>query len=196
MLLLIDNFDSFSHILADYFRQAGFDLHIVRNDTPLAVLMEGKYEGLVLSPGPETPAKAGNLQEIFEYFHDKLPVLGVCLGHQCIGTFFGAKLVTGARPVHGKVYSVTKRLDHPMLNGLPERFLVTRYHSLELKDLPDCLQPLLYTEQGALMAMVHQTLPIVGIQYHPEAYLSEYGLQVIQNWGKCYVRDGQSRNEG
>ncbi|AWW30359.1 aminodeoxychorismate/anthranilate synthase component II [Echinicola strongylocentroti] len=184
MLLLIDNFDSFSHILADYFRQAGFALDIVRNDTPLALLKERKYDGLVLSPGPETPSKAGNLKDIFDYFHDKLPVLGVCLGHQCIGEFFGATLVKGKRPVHGKVHPVIKLNDHPVLNGLPDRFKVTRYHSLELAELPYCLLPLLETEHGELMAMAHRTLPIVGIQFHPEAHLSEYGVALIKNWGE------------
>ncbi|QDH78048.1 aminodeoxychorismate/anthranilate synthase component II [Echinicola soli] len=188
MLLLIDNFDSFSHILADYFRQAGFDLDIVRNDTPLALLKEKKYAGVILSPGPETPSRAGNLQGIFEYFHDKLPVMGVCLGHQCIGEFFGAKLVKGTRPVHGKVYPVIKLTDHPLLKDLPDRFMVTRYHSLELRDLPTCLEPLLETAQHELMAMAHRTLPIVGIQFHPEAYLSEYGVELIKNWARNCVK--------
>ncbi|GGF35974.1 anthranilate synthase component II [Echinicola rosea] len=187
MLLLIDNFDSFSYILADYFRQAGFELDIVRNDTPLALLKEGNYDGVVLSPGPETPSKAGNLKGIFEYFHDKLPILGVCLGHQCIGEFFGARLVKGNRPVHGKVHSVIKLHDHSVLNGLPDRFKVTRYHSLELVDLPGCLQPLLVTAQHELMAMAHKSLPIIGIQFHPEAHLSEYGAELIKNWAKNCV---------
>ncbi|MBD8488362.1 aminodeoxychorismate/anthranilate synthase component II [Echinicola sp. CAU 1574] len=186
MLLLIDNFDSFSHILADYFRQAGFQLRIVRNDTPLALLKEENYEGVVLSPGPETPEKAGNLKEIFAYYHNRLPVMGVCLGHQCIGQFFGAKLVKGKRPVHGKVFKVKKVGEHPILSGLPPVFNVTRYHSLELRDLPESLMPVLETEAGELMAMAHRTLPIFGIQFHPEAHLTEFGLEIIKNWAQLY----------
>jgi len=186
MLLLIDNFDSFSRILADYFLQAGVELKIVRNDTPLALIKEEVYEGIVLSPGPETPEKAGHLMDILSYYHDKLPVFGVCLGHQCIGQFFGAELVKGARPVHGKVFMVKKVKDHEMLEGIPDSFNVTRYHSLELRKLPNTLEVILETGQGEIMAIAHKALPIFGIQFHPEAYLTEHGLQLIQNWVKLY----------
>jgi anthranilate synthase component 2 len=187
MLLLIDNFDSFSFILADYFRQTGADLKIVRNDVSLEALVSHTYEGLIVSPGPETPQKAGNLQEILEYYFDKIPVLGVCLGHQAIGEFFGAELVKGIKPVHGKVHQVHKLQDHPLLSGLPNTFEVTRYHSLELKNLPACLSSLLETERGEIMAMAHTTLPIVGIQFHPEAHLTQFGTELIQNW-MDYIR--------
>ncbi|WP_186753817.1 anthranilate synthase component II [Echinicola salinicaeni] len=186
MLLLIDNFDSFSHILADYFLQTGMELKIVRNDTPLALLKEEKYEGVVLSPGPETPDKAGNLKEILAYYHDKLPILGVCLGHQCIGEFFGAQLVKGAKPVHGKVHRVNKVAEHPVLKNLPESFMVTRYHSLELMDLPEDLEVILETDKKEIMAMAHRKLPIFGIQFHPEAHLTAYGLELIQQWVAYY----------
>ncbi|GAB4107654.1 aminodeoxychorismate/anthranilate synthase component II [Echinicola sediminis] len=186
MLLLIDNFDSFSHILADYFLQSGVALKIVRNDTPLALLKEESYEGLVLSPGPETPEKAGNLMEILAYYHDKLPVLGVCLGHQCIGQFFGADLVKGDYPVHGKVHKVRKVADHLMLEGIPPEFQVTRYHSLKLQDLPASLEVILETEKKEIMAIAHKELPVFGIQFHPEAYLTQYGLELIQNWVRLY----------
>lgn len=186
MLLLIDNFDSFSHILADYFRQCGFALQIVRNDTPLAEITTKTYEGLVLSPGPETPSKAGNLLDILGYYHDKIPVLGVCLGHQAIGQFFGAKLVKGQRPVHGKVHTVYQRGGHPVLNKIPRQFEVTRYHSLEIRDLPEVLETVLETKQGEVMAVSHRELPVFGIQFHPEAHLSQYGLDLIRNWAERY----------
>lgn len=182
MLLLIDNFDSFSHILADYFLQMGMELKIVRNDVPLADLIEQPFEGLILSPGPETPAKAGNLMQILEYFHSRIPVLGVCLGHQAIGEYFGASLVKSSEPVHGKVHSVNIVSQNALLNNLPKRFEVTRYHSLELKDLPETLEILLETDAGVVMAMSHTSLPIFGIQYHPEAHLTQFGKEIIANW--------------
>ncbi|MFD2034101.1 anthranilate synthase component II [Belliella marina] len=184
MLLLIDNFDSFSHILADYLRQTGKDLKIVRNDLDIASIKDDVFEGVILSPGPETPAKAGNLTGILEYYHDKIPVLGVCLGHQAIGEFFGANLVKSNIPVHGKVHKVKKVSGHPVLRNLPDEFEVTRYHSLVLENLPGCLQLLLETHQGEVMAIAHRELPIVGIQYHPEAHLTEFGLEIIKNWTK------------
>ncbi|ERM83644.1 hypothetical protein P872_03190 [Rhodonellum psychrophilum GCM71 = DSM 17998] len=182
MLLLIDNYDSFSHILADYFLQMGVELKIFRNDVPISELIDQSYEGLILSPGPETPAKAGNLMQILEHFHSKIPVLGVCLGHQAIGEFFGASLVKSSEPVHGKVHSVNIVTQNVLLKNLPERFDVTRYHSLELKDLPDTLEILLETDSGAVMAISHRTLPIFGIQFHPEAYLTQFGREIIGNW--------------
>lgn len=184
MLLLIDNFDSFSHILGDYFRRLGKPLRILRNDVPLDTLKDMEIEALVLSPGPETPDKAGNLMEILEYFHNKVPILGICLGHQAIGMHFGATLGKGKRPVHGKVHRVYRKAEHPYLQDLPDEFYVTRYHSLELKDLPACLEVLLETQEGEIMALAHKELPIMGIQYHPEAHLTEYGLEIIANFLK------------
>ncbi|MCH7413462.1 aminodeoxychorismate/anthranilate synthase component II [Belliella sp. R4-6] len=182
MLLLIDNFDSFSHILADYLRQTGKELKIVRNDVDVESLKLEVFQGVVLSPGPETPSRAGNLMAVLEYYHDKLPILGVCLGHQAIGEFFGAKLVKSNTPVHGKVYKVRKVSDHSVLLNLPNTFNVTRYHSLILEELPLSFQKLLETDRGEIMAISHRMLPIVGIQYHPEAHLTEFGLELIKNW--------------
>ncbi|MCL6259251.1 aminodeoxychorismate/anthranilate synthase component II [Aquiflexum sp. TKW24L] len=182
MVLLIDNFDSFSHILADYLRQAGIALEIVRNDVALDKLTSKSWEALILSPGPESPSKAGNLMKILGYYAGKLPILGICLGHQAIGEYFGGKLVKCKRPVHGKVHHVYKSFDHNILKGLPESFMVTRYHSLEIEKIPDCLQVILQTQQGEIMAMTHKTLPILGIQYHPEAFLTQFGKDLIFNW--------------
>ena len=187
MLLLIDNFDSFSHILADYVRQVGVDLKIVRNDVPLAELIQEEYEGLILSPGPGIPRQAGNLMEVLDYYHDKLPILGICLGHQAIGEYFGATLGKGRKPVHGKVSKVTRAKTHIMLEGLPDSFMVTRYHSLELTHLPPILEAILTTDQGEIMAISHKFLPIFGVQYHPEAHLTEGGLEMIRNWVAVHV---------
>lgn len=182
MLLLIDNFDSFSHILADLIRQTGEELKMLRNDCSWEEIQALDFKGLILSPGPETPSKAGNLMKILEEFHQQVPILGVCLGHQAIGEFFGACLVKNQKPTHGKVYTVYQSKSHPVLKEIPEKFSVTRYHSLQLTGLPDCLVPILETPNGEIMGIVHQELPILGIQYHPEAFLTEYGLQLVQNW--------------
>ena len=184
MLLLIDNFDSFSHILADLIQQTGVELIIRSNDVTMAEIEKINFEGLILSPGPGIPSTSGNLMPILERYVDQVPILGVCLGHQAIGEFFGAKLVKNVVPIHGKVHSVHQTKPHFFTQGLPESFQVTRYHSLQLTDLPDSLESILETESGEIMGMAHRTLPILGIQYHPEAYLTEYGLDIIQNWLK------------
>lgn len=187
MVLLIDNFDSFSHILADYFRQAGLDLEIFRNDVDLEILKNKNWDGLILSPGPEIPMRAGNLLQILEYFHDKIPVLGICLGHQAIGEIFGGKLIKSQKPVHGKVHQVFQVNDHEILKGIPNTFEITRYHSLEITDLPDSMEVLLETKNHEIMAMVHKSLPVVGIQYHPEAVLTQFGPEIIGNWIRHYL---------
>ena len=184
MILLIDNFDSFSHILADLVRRTGAELKIVRNDCSLEEIENLDLSGLILSPGPGRPGIAGNLMVIFERYYQQIPVLGVCLGHQAIGEFFGAKLVQNEIPVHGKVHLVKKAIEHPYTFGLPDTFKVTRYHSLQLEKIPKELEVILETKKGEVMGIAHRLLPILGIQYHPEAYLTEYGLELIQNWVK------------
>jgi anthranilate synthase component 2 len=182
MLLLIDNFDSFSHILADLIRQTGEELLIFRNDVTLAELDHLDFDGLILSPGPGRPRQAGNLMEILQCYVGQIPILGVCLGHQAIGEFFGAQLVKNENPTHGKVYQVKKSIPHLLTESLPNRFAVTRYHSLILKDLPEKLEKILETDSGEIMAITHVDLPILGIQYHPEAHLTDYGLEIVKTW--------------
>jgi anthranilate synthase component 2 len=171
-------------MLADYFLRTGVELEIVRNDVSLEALKKRPYEALVISPGPETPEKAGNLMEILGYYHDKIPVLGICLGHQAIGTFFGGRLAVNERPMHGKVSMVRQVCPHTILEGLPDTFEVTRYHSLELKELPPTLNVLLETRQKEVMAIAHTYFPIVGLQFHPEAHLTQFGFELIHNWVK------------
>ena len=182
MLLLIDNFDSFSHMLADLLRQTGEELQVLRNDVSLEEVKNLKFEGLILSPGPGVPQNAGNLNKIFAEYYNKVPVLGVCLGHQAIGQFFGATLKMNAVPTHGKVHEVRKTTTHPYTLDLPESFKVTRYHSLQLANLPEGLEVILETVSGEVMGIAHKTFPILGIQYHPEAYLTEYGLELVKSW--------------
>ena len=182
MLLLIDNFDSFSHMLADLLRQTGEQLLVLRNDITLEEIKKLNFDGLILSPGPGIPQNAGNLTKIFAEYYDKVPVLGVCLGHQAIGEFFGANLKKNAVPTHGKVHQVRKTKPHPFTTSIPESFKVTRYHSLQLANLPEELEVILETESGEVMGIVHKNLPILGIQYHPEAHLTEYGLELVKSW--------------
>lgn len=182
MVLLIDNFDSFSHILGDYFKQLGKELFIVRNDINPDKVNLTDFEAVVISPGPETPDKAGNLMALVDKCIGTLPILGICLGHQALGQYFGAKLSHGAMPVHGKVHRIYQIQPHLIFNQIPKSFMVTRYHSLILTELPEGLIPIAETEIGELMAFAHQSLPIVGIQYHPEAHLTQYGLQILANW--------------
>jgi anthranilate synthase/aminodeoxychorismate synthase-like glutamine amidotransferase len=182
-LLVLDNFDSFTFMLVDYLRQAGASCDVRRNDEPLAILRVDAYDGLVLSPGPGQPHEAGQLMPLIDRYHRRVPMLGVCLGHQALGAYFGATVGPAQRPMHGKVSTVQVLVPgDPLLTGLPDRFRVTRYHSLTVSRLPATLQPLAQTDEGELMAVRHATWPLWGVQFHPEAVLTEHGLPLLQNW--------------
>jgi anthranilate synthase/aminodeoxychorismate synthase-like glutamine amidotransferase len=188
-ILLLDNFDSFTHTLADYLRQLGVEVLVRRNDVPLADLQALAVSGVLLSPGPGTPATAGNLLAVIEAYHQHLPMLGVCLGQQALGEFFGATLRRAARPMHGKVSEIVLLGNDAWLAGLPRRQAVTRYHSLALEasTLPLHLLPLAHTADAdqELMALRHATLPLYGVQFHPEALLTTHGRQWLANWLAC-----------
>ncbi len=169
-------------MLADLIRQTGEELRIIRNDASLEEIEKIDFKGLILSPGSGIPSDVGNLLPALEKYHRHIPVLGVCLGHQAIGEFFGAKLVKNPVPTHGKVHLVRRTKPRFFTQNLPDQFNVTRYHSLQLRNLPDCLEVILETGSGEIMGMAHKTLPILGIQYHPEAHLTEYGLELVENW--------------
>lgn len=181
MVLLLDNFDSFTYNLADYLQQAGVHCHVVTNQTPLSEINKLEFKGIVLSPGPETPEKAGNLMEVLKAFYNKMPILGVCLGHQAIGQFFGARLVKALKPMHGKVSEIYCEPDS-LFDGLKSPLKVVRYHSLVLDQLPETLLCTASTAQGEIMAIKHKTLPVSGLQFHPEAILTESGLAMLKNW--------------
>ncbi len=187
MLLLLDNYDSFTYNLYDYFLQCGADVEVVRNDELDINTVLSKYEGIIISPGPGIPLQAGCTMQILEKFSEKLPILGVCLGLQAIGQFYGAHLTKAHYPMHGKVSEVQFQKDHPLFNTIKSPLQVCRYHSLviqELEGLP--LNILATTEAGEVMAIEHQSLPIWAVQFHPESILTPQGLTLIRNWLSCF----------
>lgn len=181
MILIIDNFDSFTYNLVDYFHQLGVSCDVIRNDAPVEKIDLKKYQGVVLSPGPGRPEESGNLLSYIAFFENKLPVLGICLGHQALGQYYGATLTNGIRPMHGKLSEIT-RIEDPVFSDLPKSFNVVRYHSLILTDFPSHLKEIAWTKEGEVMAFRHLWQPVIGIQYHPEAILTEYGKELLQNW--------------
>ncbi|UII27875.1 aminodeoxychorismate/anthranilate synthase component II [Fulvivirga maritima] len=179
-ILLLDNFDSFTYNLVDYFSQLGIKSIVFRNDVPLDLITARRYDGVVLSPGPETPGKAGNLMEVVEYYHQKLPMLGICLGHQAIGEFFGGKLIKAQAPMHGKISEIEHSGDI-LFKNLPKKINVVRYNSLLVEQSPE-YEVIATTEKGENMALKHLNLPLWGVQFHPEAALTQYGLEMLKNW--------------
>lgn len=182
MIVLIDNYDSFTHNLLDLVEREGVECKVVRNDqTHLGELIMYKPKGIILSPGPGRPADAGFLMDIVKYFHNKIPILGVCLGQQAIGEFFGADLVHAQKPMHGKTSEIIFD-EHPMYKGFEAPCHMMRYHSLVIKNLPDELLCTARTAEGEIMSIAHKTLAIWAVQYHPESILSPQGPQLIKNW--------------
>ncbi|RUO63532.1 anthranilate synthase component II [Pseudidiomarina insulisalsae] len=186
MLLMIDNYDSFTHNVVRYFRELNCTVKVVRNDElTLADIGQLPLDGIILSPGPCTPNEAGITLEVIQAFAGKLPILGVCLGHQAIGQAFGAKVVRARTIMHGKT-SLVKHNGGGLMHGLPTPFKVARYHSLVLQ--PDSLPEELIVDAWSadaapeIMALHHARLPIWGVQYHPEAVETEYGHAVLANF--------------
>jgi anthranilate synthase component II len=188
MLLMIDNYDSFTYNLVQYFGELGVEVKTVRNDQiDVAGIAALKPSRLVLSPGPCTPNEAGVCLDALQHFAGKLPILGVCLGHQAIGAAFGGQVVRAAVPMHGK----TSRLRHQgqgVFKGLPQDFEVVRYHSLivEREGLPAVLEVTADVDNGEIMGLRHKTLPIEGVQFHPESILSEHGHTMLRNFLEAY----------
>lgn len=190
MYLMIDNYDSFVHNLVCYFREYGENIYLVRNDKITIeeinyFLKQGILEGIIISPGPKSPEDCGICKEIILNMAGKIPILGVCLGHQIIGHVFRAKVKKGPKPMHGKV---TKIYHHQkaLFDRLPESYTVTRYHSLIVSDenFPDILEIDARSEDGIIMGIHHKTYHIYGVQFHPEAVLTEYGHELLGNFMK------------
>ena len=183
MILLIDNYDSFVHNLARYFEELGEETVVVRNDAiDLESAVALRPGQIVLSPGPCTPREAGICVDLTRFVGGRIPILGVCLGHQCLGEAFGGRVVRG-RPVHGKV-SAIEHEGIDLFSGLPAPLVVTRYHSLVVdpESLPPELVPLAWAADGTLMALRHRTMPAWGVQFHPEAVLTTAGHALLANF--------------
>lgn len=184
MLLVIDNFDSFTYNLVQYFGELGQAQTVVRNN---AITVEEALamdpDRVLISPGPCSPNEAGVSLDIIDAFAGKKPILGVCLGHQSIGQYFGGKVVRAERLMHGKT-SPVHHLDSDLFQGLPNPMQATRYHSLivERASLPDCLKITAETEAGEIMGLAHTSLPIWGVQFHPESLATESGMQLLENF--------------
>jgi anthranilate synthase component 2 len=184
MLLMIDNYDSFTYNLVQYFGELGVDVRTVRNDeVSLGQIAEMSPAQICLSPGPSDPRHAGVTLDVLKEFSGKLPILGVCLGHQAIGEAFGGRVIRAKTVMHGKVSQIETDQQGVFAN-LPKHFTVTRYHSLaiERETLPDCLEISAFTDDGEIMGVRHKTLPVEGVQFHPESILSEHGHALLRNF--------------
>jgi anthranilate synthase component 2 len=184
MLLVIDNYDSFTYNLVQYLGELGQEVRVVRNDeiaaADIAAVAPSK---IVISPGPCTPTEAGISLEVIRAYAGKIPILGVCLGHQSIGQAFGGKIVRAARVMHGKT-SMISHDGRGVFSGLPNPFEATRYHSLliERASLPDCLEVTANSPEQEIMAVRHKSLPIEGVQFHPESFLTTSGKDLLRNF--------------
>ncbi|MCQ2969764.1 MAG: aminodeoxychorismate/anthranilate synthase component II, partial [Clostridium sp.] len=184
MLLMIDNYDSFVYNLVRYFKELDEEIIIYRNDKITIDDIENmNINGIVISPGPKDPRQAGISLEILERFKGKLPILGICLGHQCIGHHFGAKIVKGKVPMHGKISEVVHNNEH-IFKDIKNPLKVTRYHSLEIENnsISAELEIICKTEDEVIMAVKHKAYPIYGVQFHPEAELTEEGHKILKNF--------------
>jgi para-aminobenzoate synthetase component II len=182
-ILVIDNYDSFVFNLVQYLQQLGAECTVVRNDA-VAAAEASKYDGVLISPGPGTPEKAGISVEMIKYCaQHSIPLFGVCLGHQAIGVAFGATVSRAPELLHGKT-SLVYHQQEGVLADIPSPFTATRYHSLcvEKDSVPDTLHITGSTDSGLVMSMQHTTLPIQGVQFHPESVLTEHGHQMLANW--------------
>ncbi|HBT47071.1 MAG TPA: anthranilate/aminodeoxychorismate synthase component II [Peptococcaceae bacterium] len=184
MLLMIDNYDSFTYNLVQYFAELGAEVVVRRNDVlSLDELEKLKPRYLVISPGPCTPDKAGVSLAAVKKFAGKIPILGVCLGHQCIGQAFGGRVVRARRLMHGKTSSIIHD-GKTIFKGLKNPFRATRYHSLMVDEetLPECLEITAKSEEGELMGIRHRQFPVEGVQFHPESILTEEGKKLLANF--------------
>ncbi|MBE3559356.1 MAG: aminodeoxychorismate/anthranilate synthase component II [Ktedonobacteraceae bacterium] len=184
MLLLIDNYDSFTYNLYQYLSELGAEVLVRRSDAvPLAEIEALQPAGIVISPGPCTPTEAGLSCQIIEHFGPRVPILGVCLGHQAIGQVYGGRIIRAPAPMHGKT-SLIYHQGQGVLRGLPSPFEANRYHSLivERDTLPDALEITATTADGVIMALRHRTYPVEGVQFHPESIMTPVGKDLLRNF--------------
>ncbi|WP_430883669.1 anthranilate synthase component II [Fusibacter sp. JL216-2] len=195
MILMIDNYDSFTYNLVQYLKTLNETVEVYRNDSiSIEEIRKMKPEMIVISPGPSTPNEAGISLEIVEKLSGQIPILGICLGHQTIGQVYGGKIVKASEPVHGKVFPICHD-DKGVFKALNQPLNVTRYHSLviEKETLPDCLEVTAQTEDGQIMGIRHKDFLLEGVQFHPEAVLTEQGHELLANFlekAKAFVKGG------
>jgi len=186
MVLMIDNYDSFTFNLVQYLGELGSEVRVFRNDElDVAAIESLRPSHIVLSPGPCTPNEAGITLETIARLAGRVPILGVCLGHQAIGQAFGGKVVRAKQVMHGKVSHIAHD-GNGVFSSVPQNFVATRYHSLvvERQSLPSCLEISAQSEDGEIMGLRHRTLPVEGVQFHPEAMLTEHGHRMLENFVK------------
>jgi anthranilate synthase component 2 len=196
MLLLIDNYDSFTYNLVHFLGELGAACEVHRNDKiSTEEVLKKKPKAIVLSPGPCTPNEAGICLDLIAKAGSTIPLLGVCLGHQSIGQVYGGKVIRAPEPLHGKL-SVIRHNSKGVFRGLPHEFKVTRYHSLivERKSLPDCLEITAETSDGLIMGLQHKTHPVQGVQFHPESIASEQGHALLANFLELAGMNPKRRN--
>jgi anthranilate synthase/aminodeoxychorismate synthase-like glutamine amidotransferase len=184
MILMIDNYDSFTYNLVQYLGELGADVRVYRNDQiTVAEIEQLAPEKIVISPGPCTPKEAGISCDAIRYFAGRVPILGVCLGHQCMGEVFGGEIVRAPALFHGKT-SMIYHDSKTIFRGLPHPFEATRYHSLVIgrETLPDCLELSAETDDGVIMGVRHREVPVEGVQFHPESILTREGKQLLANF--------------
>ena len=184
MLILIDNYDSFTYNLFQYLSELGEEVLVLRNDKiTLEKIDRMEPQRIVISPGPSTPLRAGISNEVIRHFGHRLPILGVCLGHQCVGHSYGGLVGQAAEIMHGKS-SLVYHDNRGVLSGLPNPFSAIRYHSLIVsrEGLPDCLQVTAWTADGTIMGLRHCEYPVEGIQFHPESFMTHVGKELLRNF--------------
>jgi len=183
MIVVIDNYDSFTYNLVQYLGELGQEIQVFRNDqVTVEQIREMQPDHIVISPGPGDPHDGGISLELLQELGPTTPILGVCLGHQCIGEAFGGQVVRAPRLMHGKTSQVYHNGDG-LFSGIPSPFQATRYHSLIVQEpLPDCLEGTAFTSQGEIMGVRHKEYLVVGVQFHPESILTEHGHRILQNF--------------
>jgi len=184
MLILIDNYDSFTYNLFQYLSELGEEVRVMRNDqVSLDEIEAGSPERIVISPGPGTPKQGGISNDVIRHFGERLPILGVCLGHQCVGYSYGARVDRASELKHGKS-SLIHHDGKGLFTNLPNPFSAIRYHSLAVMNdgLPDCLEVSAWTENGIIMGLRHRQFPVEGVQFHPESIMTEVGKDLLRNF--------------